>query len=46
MSIKNLTKKDLIDELSDKLLKLEFKSNNSIETKCLRNIVKKVLRTL
>ena len=34
MSIKNLTKKTLIDELSDKLLRLEFKSNNSIKTKC------------
>ena len=46
MSIKNLTKKTLIDELSDKLLRLEFKSNNSIKTKCLKCIVKKILPTL
>ena len=37
------TKKSLIDELSNKLLRLEFKSNNSIKTKCLRYVVKKIL---
>ena len=31
---KKSTKKSLIDELSNKLLRLEFKSNNSIKTKC------------
>ena len=34
--IKKSTKKSLIDKLSNKLLRLEFKSNNSIKTKCLR----------
>ena len=40
------TKKPLIDELSNKLLRLEFKSNNSIKTKFLKYIVKKILPTL
>ena len=31
--IKKSTKKSLMDELSNKLLRLEFKSNNSIKTK-------------
>ena len=39
------TKKSLIDDLSNKLLRLEFKSNNSIKTKCLKYVVKKVLAT-
>ena len=37
------TKEGLIDQLSNKLLKLEFKSNNSIKTRCLKyvlNVVK------
>ena len=46
MSIKNSTKKTLIDELSDILLRLEFKSNNSVKTKLLKNIVGKILPTL
>ena len=46
MSIENLTKKTLIDELSEKLLGLEFNSNNSIKTKCLKYVVKKILPTL
>ena len=33
-------KKSLIDEISNKLLRLEFKSNNSIKTKCLKYVVK------
>ena len=49
-SIKKLTeestKNSLIDELSNKLLKLEFKSINSIKTKCLKYVVKKILPTL
>ena len=49
-STKNLTeestKKSLIDELSNKLLRLEFKSNNSIKTKCLNYVVIKILLTL
>ena len=40
------TKKSLIDELSNKLLRLEFKSNNSIKTKCLKCVVKKIFPTL
>ena len=46
MSIKNSTKKTLIDELSEKLLGLELKSNNSIKTKCLKYVAQKVLPTL
>ena len=45
-STKKSTKKSLIDELSNKLLRLEFKSNNSIKTKCLKYVVKKILPTL
>ena len=45
-SIKKSGKKSLIDEISDKLLRLKFKSNNSIKTKCLEYIVKKILPTL
>ena len=33
------TKKFLIEELSNKLLRLEFKSNNSIKTKCFKKIL-------
>ena len=43
---KKSTKKSLIDELSNKLLRLEFKSNNSIKTRCLKSFVKKILHTL
>ena len=39
--IKELTKKSLIDELSNKLLKLEFEKNNSM-----KHIVEKILPTL
>ena len=45
-STKELTKKSLIDELSNKLLKLEFKKNNSIKSKCLKHVVEKILPTL
>ena len=44
--IKKSTKKSLIDQLSGKLLRLKFKSNNSIKTKCLKYVVKKILPTL
>ena len=37
------TKKSLIDDLSKILLELEFKSNPSITSKCLKWIVKNVL---
>ena len=43
---KKQTKKSLIDDLSKRLLKLEFKSNHSIKSKCLKWIVKKILPTL
>ena len=40
------TKKSLIDDLSKRLLGLEFKSNHSIKSKCLKWIVKTILPTL
>ena len=46
-SIKNQTKvsskKSLIDDLSKRLLELEFKSNYSIKSKCLKWVVKNIL---
>ena len=39
--IKKSTKKSLVDDLSKILLELEFKSNHSIKSKCLKRIVKK-----
>ena len=41
--IKKSTKKLLIDNLSKRLLGLEFKSNHSIKSKCLKWIVKRIL---
>ena len=41
--IKKSTKKSLIDKISKKMLKLEFKSNHSIMTKALKRAIKKVL---
>ena len=40
---KKKTKKETIDETSDRLLNLEFKSNNSMKTKLLRRDFKKIL---
>ena len=40
---KKSTKKSLIDDLSKRLLRLEFKSNHTIKSKCLKWIVKKIL---
>ena len=40
------TKKSLINELSNKLLRSELKSNNSIKTRCLKYVVKKILPNL
>ena len=40
------TKKFLIDKISNKLLILGFKKDNSIKTKCLKYVVKKILATL
>ena len=45
-STEESTKKSLIYELSNKLLKLEFEKNNFIKTKCLKYVVKKILPTL
>ena len=44
--IEKSTKKSLIEELSNKLLILEFKSNNPIKTKCLKYVIKKILPNL
>ena len=44
-SNKESTKKSLIDKLSNKLLKLEFEKNNSIKSRCLKYVVKKILPT-
>ena len=41
--IKKSTKKSLIDKITKRLLKLEFKSNHSIITKALKRVVKNVL---
>ena len=40
------TKKYLMDEFSNKLLRLEFKSNNYIKTNSLKYVVKKILPAL
>ena len=42
-AIKKQIKKSLIDDLSNRLLKLEFKSNYSIKSKCLKCVVKNIL---
>ena len=44
--IKKSSKKSLIGKISKRLLELEFKSNHSIKSKCLRRVVKKILPTL
>ena len=41
--IEQKTKKSVIDNLSNDLLKLKFKKNNSIKSKCVRWIVKNIL---
>ena len=40
-NIKKSTKKSLVLNLSKRLIELEFKSNHSIKSKCLKWIVKK-----
>ena len=45
-STKKSAKKSLIDDLSKRLLELEFEENQSIKSKCLKFIVKKVLPSL
>ena len=42
-AIKKQTKELLIDDLSKRLLELEFKSNHSIKSKCLKWVVKNIL---
>ena len=37
------TKKSLIDDLSKRLLELEFKSNHSTKSKCLKWVAKNIL---
>ena len=44
--IKKSTKKSLINYLSERLLELEFKSNDAIKSKCLKWIAKKILPTI
>ena len=44
--IKRSFKKSLIGKISKRLLELEFKSNHSIKSKCLKWVVKKILPTL
>ena len=44
--IKKSSKKTLIGKISKRLLELEFKSNHSIKSKCLKGVVKKILPTL
>ena len=44
--IKKSTKNLLIDDLSKRLLELEFKSNHSIKSKYLKWIVKEILPTI
>ena len=44
--IKRITKKSLIDDLSKRLLELEFKSTHSIKSQCLKRVVKKILPSL
>ena len=39
--IKEQTKKSLMGKIARRLLELDFESNNSIKTRCLRYIVKK-----
>ena len=43
---KNQTKKSLIDDLSKRLLELEFKPNHSIKSKSLKWVVKNILPTI
>ena len=44
--IEESTEKYLIDDLSRRLLELEFKSNNPVTTKCLNYILKHIPHTL
>ena len=43
MHIKQSIEKSLTDDLSKRLLELKFEKYNSIKTKCLEWIVKKIL---
>ena len=43
---KKATEKSLIDDRSKRFLELEFMSNHSIKSKCLKWIVKKILPTI
>ena len=43
---RHIKKSSLIGKISKRLLELEFKSNHSIKSKCLKWVVKKILPTL
>ena len=45
-STRKIPKKSLMDELSNKLLRLEFKKDNSIKARCLKYVAKHVFPTL
>ena len=45
-NVEKSTKMSLIDEYSNKLLRLEFKSNNFLKAKCLKYVVKHVFPTI
>ena len=45
-NIEKSTKKSLVDDLSKRLPELEFKSNHSTKSKCLKWIVKRVLPSI
>ena len=45
-STKKINKKSLVDELSSRFLRMEFKSDGSIKTELLKYVVKKVLPEL
>ena len=44
--MKKFVKKSLIGNLSKRLLELQFKSDHSIKSECLRHIIDKILPTL
>ena len=44
--IKESNEKSLIDKISKRLSELKFKSNHSINPKCLKYVVKKILPSL
>ena len=45
-TLKNASKKSLIDKISTRLLELEFLDNYSVKSKYLKRILRKILPTL